>query len=68
VLSGGVFLNALLTVEAVTRLANESFRVYRHRHVPPNDGGISLGQLAIAAARDTTEGGVDVPCDPGTRR
>jgi hydrogenase maturation protein HypF len=52
-LSGGVFLNALLTGEALTRLAGEGFRVYRHRLVSPGDGGLSLGQLAIAAA--TTE-------------
>lgn len=51
VLSGGVFLNALLTDEATTRLRAERFRVFRHRLVPPNDGGLSLGQLAIAAAR-----------------
>jgi hydrogenase maturation protein HypF len=57
VLSGGVFLNALLTVEAVARLAGEGFRVYRHRQVPPNDGGLCLGQLAVAAARQRTEGG-----------
>jgi hydrogenase maturation protein HypF len=50
VLSGGVFLNALLTEEAAARLATDGFRVYRHRQVPPNDGGLSLGQLAIAAA------------------
>ena len=50
VLSGGVFLNALLTSEVSARLAGEGFLVYRHRLVPPNDGGISLGQLAIAAA------------------
>jgi hydrogenase maturation protein HypF len=50
VLSGGVFLNALLTHEAVTRLVGDGFRVHRHRLVPPNDGGLSLGQLAIAAA------------------
>jgi hydrogenase maturation protein HypF len=50
VLSGGVFLNALLTGEASARLRREGFRVYRHRRVPPNDGGLSLGQLAIAAA------------------
>jgi hydrogenase maturation protein HypF len=50
VLSGGVFLNALLTTETSHRLASEGFRVYRHRRVPPNDGGLSLGQLAIAAA------------------
>jgi hydrogenase maturation protein HypF len=51
VLSGGVFLNALLTQEVSTRLREDSFRVYRHRLVPPNDGGLSLGQLAVAAAQ-----------------
>jgi hydrogenase maturation protein HypF len=57
VLSGDVFLNALLTTEAVARLEGEGFRVYRHRQVPPNDGGLCLGQLAVAAARQRTEGG-----------
>ncbi|MDB5307169.1 MAG: hypF [Gemmataceae bacterium] len=51
-LSGGVFLNALLTSEVCMRLGRDGFRVYRHRLVPPNDGGLSLGQLAVAAARD----------------
>jgi hydrogenase maturation protein HypF len=50
VLSGGVFLNALLTVEVGARLRGDGFRVYRHRLVPPNDGGLSLGQLAVAAS------------------
>jgi hydrogenase maturation protein HypF len=50
-LSGGVFLNALLTEEAVARLTNEGFVVYRHRLVPPGDGGLSLGQLVVAAAQ-----------------
>jgi hydrogenase maturation protein HypF len=50
VLSGGVFLNALLTHEVSARLRGDGFRVYRHRLVPPNDGGLSLGQLAVAAA------------------
>ena len=49
VLSGGVFLNALLTAEVSARLRGDGFRVYRHRLVPPNDGGLSLGQLAVAA-------------------
>ena len=49
-LSGGVFMNSLLTVEASDRLSREGFRVYRHRLVPPNDGGLSLGQIAIAAS------------------
>ncbi len=53
VLSGGVFLNTILTVEVGSRLRQDGFRVYRHRLVPPNDGGLSLGQLAIAAAQLT---------------
>jgi hydrogenase maturation protein HypF len=61
VLSGGVFLNALLTSEVSSRLRKDDFRVYRHRLVPPSDGGLSLGQLAIAAAMlvpSTLESGV----------
>lgn len=50
VLSGGVFMNVLLTMETVARLTNDGFRVYRPQRVPPNDGGLCLGQLAIAAA------------------
>ena len=49
VLSGGVFQNALLTTEVIARLERDGFRVYRHRRVPPGDGGLSLGQLAVAA-------------------
>jgi hydrogenase maturation protein HypF len=49
VLSGGTFMNALLTLEATQLLEGEGFRVHRHRVVPPNDGGLSLGQLAVAA-------------------
>jgi hydrogenase maturation protein HypF len=51
VLSGGVFMNALLSCEVSDRLSGEGFLVFRHRLVPPNDGGLSLGQLAIAAAQ-----------------
>ena len=50
VLSGGVFMNALLTREAVKQLRNTGFAVYQQSKVPPNDGGLSFGQLAIAAA------------------
>jgi hydrogenase maturation protein HypF len=56
VLSGGVFLNALLTREVSARLSDHGFRTHRHRLVPPNDGGLSLGQLAIAANRRRDEG------------
>jgi len=51
VLSGGVFMNALLTTETIAQLESDGFAVYRHRLVPPNDAGLSLGQVAIAAAR-----------------
>lgn len=65
-LSGGVFLNALLTRETVAALSAHGFRVLRHRLVPPNDGGLSLGQIAIAAASlaaNSTQGAVNVPRD-----
>lgn len=50
-LSGGCFQNKLLTELAVTRLRSEGFKVYWHQRIPPNDGGIALGQLAAIAAQ-----------------
>ena len=50
-LSGGCFQNRYLTERAVMRLGAEGFRPYWHQRVPPNDGGISLGQV-VAAARE----------------
>jgi len=44
VLSGGCFQNKYLTVRTVNRLLEEGFRPYWHQRVPPNDGGIALGQ------------------------
>jgi len=50
-LSGGVFQNQLLLERLLALLEELAFQVYINRRVPPNDGGLSLGQLAIAAAR-----------------
>ncbi len=49
VLSGGCFQNALLTDRVRGRLLESGFSVYTHRRVPPGDGGIALGQVAVAA-------------------
>ena len=57
VLSGGVFVNAILCVEACDALRGAGFHPYRHVSMPANDGGLCLGQLAIAAARDASEHG-----------
>lgn len=51
VLSGGCFQNRRLQREMVTRLTNVGFEVLTHCAVPANDGGIALGQLAVARAR-----------------
>jgi hydrogenase maturation protein HypF len=51
-LSGGVFQNMLLLHATVARLEARGFQVLTHSRVPCNDGGISLGQAVIAAARD----------------
>ena len=53
-LSGGVFQNITLLEKSVTLLQATGFTVYTHQLVPPNDGGISLGQAVIAGARSNT--------------
>ena len=50
VLSGGTFQNVRLLRSVGRRLEERGFRVLSHSQVPPNDGGISYGQAAIAAA------------------
>ncbi len=47
-LSGGVFQNALLLRLTLAALTVRGFQVITHRRVPPNDGGIALGQLLVA--------------------
>lgn len=51
VLTGGCFQNCVLLGMARHRLGESGFRVWTHRELPPNDGGISAGQMAVAAAR-----------------
>ena len=54
VLSGGTFQNLRLLTSTTQRLTRLGFRVLAHRTVPPNDGGISYGQAAIAARETAT--------------
>jgi hydrogenase maturation protein HypF len=49
ILSGGSFQNRYLLEHIENQLQNIGFKVYINRKVPPNDGGIALGQIAIAA-------------------
>jgi hydrogenase maturation protein HypF len=49
-LTGGCFQNKYLLEQAVRRLEAEGFRAYWHQRIPPNDGGIALGQI-VAASR-----------------
>jgi hydrogenase maturation protein HypF len=51
-LSGGVFQNVRLLDRCGSLFAESGFTVLTHHRVPPNDGGVSLGQAAIAGARD----------------
>ena len=51
VLSGGVWQNITLLGRTLALLRKDGFKVYIHREVPTNDGGLSLGQAAIAAFR-----------------
>ena len=57
VLSGGVFQNVLLLELMVSALKSSGIETLVHRSVPPNDGGMSLGQLAVGATRYQRKGG-----------
>ena len=50
-LSGGVWQNTFLLSLTVGLLQENEFKVYLHRKVPANDGGLSLGQAVVAIAR-----------------
>jgi hydrogenase maturation protein HypF len=49
-LSGGTFQNSTLLARVAARLGAQGLAVYLHSQVPPNDGGLSLGQAVIAAS------------------
>ena len=51
VLSGGVFQNKYLSERTMDLLQKNNFEVYSHSLVPANDGGLALGQLAVASKR-----------------
>lgn len=48
-LTGGCFQNRLLSERAISRLREAGFTPYWHHHIPPNDGGIAVGQLMAAS-------------------
>ncbi|HLV35012.1 MAG TPA: carbamoyltransferase HypF [Spirillospora sp.] len=64
VLTGGCFQNVYLTERAITRLQEAGFQPYWHQQVPPNDGGIALGQM-LAAAQMMGKDRSDVPGSTG---
>jgi len=55
VLSGGVFQNELLLQDVKPKMAAGRIEVWTNCSVPPNDGGVSLGQAALAAFRDLNQ-------------
>jgi hydrogenase maturation protein HypF len=52
VLSGGVWQNMLLLERCTASLRERGYTVWVHRQVPANDGGVSLGQVAVASVKD----------------
>lgn len=52
VLSGGCFQNKYLTERTVQRLREEKFQPYWHQRIPPNDGGIAVGQIGAVRLKE----------------
>ena len=52
VISGGCFQNRYLTERTIWLLSGNGFKPYWHQRIPPNDGGISLGQLFVALRKE----------------
>ena len=63
-LSGGCFQNRILLERSAALLAEDGFEVLTHRQVPANDGGLALGQAAVASFRLAKEA-ADVPRHSG---
>ena len=51
VLTGGCFQNRYLTECAIRHILENGFHPYWHQRIPPNDGGIALGQVMAARSR-----------------
>jgi hydrogenase maturation protein HypF len=64
VLTGGCFQNRYLAEHTIRRLRREGFQPYWHQRVPPNDGGIALGQAVAASTvnRQPSTGNGPSPC------
>ena len=67
-LAGGVFMNRYLTERSIAALEGAGFTVALSKELPPNDGGISYGQAAVAAARMAAEEGGGAKDDEGAER
>ncbi len=57
ILSGGCFQNKLLTEKTIKILSENNYKVYWHQRIPPNDGGISVGQIAAYLYNNTDDRG-----------
>jgi len=55
IVSGGVFQNSYLSVRTEKILLKNGFNVYQNMEIPPNDGGISTGQIAVAYSNVSRE-------------